>query len=203
MPEQNQTAESNKKKESGPRCPECGSPMRKRTGPKGAFWGCTKYPECKGSIDARVHTELPCPACGKPMMEKKGKKGEFLGCTGYPECKKVLPIELADPSAPKCPKCASPLKRIKGKKGYFLGCVGYPECKYTESIPETSDSDNLAKVQALSLLQIAEVFSGEGLWFDAIEMGYKGLEYYKDLGDARGMKKAYNVLGKILDKARA
>ena len=32
-----------------PKCPECGDPMTKRTGKSGKeFWGCSKYPECKG-----------------------------------------------------------------------------------------------------------------------------------------------------------
>ena len=29
-------------------CPLCGAPMKMRKGPYGTFWGCTKYPECKG-----------------------------------------------------------------------------------------------------------------------------------------------------------
>jgi DNA topoisomerase I len=30
-------------------CPKCGAPMVKRHGPRGEFWGCSKYPECKGT----------------------------------------------------------------------------------------------------------------------------------------------------------
>ncbi|MCE8005315.1 DNA topoisomerase III [Billgrantia ethanolica] len=33
------------------KCPECGSPMRKRKGEKGPFWGCTRYPDCKGIVN--------------------------------------------------------------------------------------------------------------------------------------------------------
>ncbi len=33
-----------------PACPECGSPMRKRKTEKSSFWGCSKYPDCKGII---------------------------------------------------------------------------------------------------------------------------------------------------------
>ena len=32
-----------------PTCPKCGSPMVKRTGPRGEFWGCSTYPKCKGT----------------------------------------------------------------------------------------------------------------------------------------------------------
>ncbi|MDO9657432.1 DNA topoisomerase III [Glaesserella parasuis] len=30
------------------KCPKCGSPMTKRNGKNGLFWGCTKYPSCDG-----------------------------------------------------------------------------------------------------------------------------------------------------------
>ena len=32
-----------------PECPQCGKPMRGRTSAKGDFWGCSSYPECKGT----------------------------------------------------------------------------------------------------------------------------------------------------------
>ncbi len=32
-----------------PLCPKCGSPMVKRTGPRGEFWGCATFPKCKGT----------------------------------------------------------------------------------------------------------------------------------------------------------
>ena len=40
-----------------PLCPECGKPMRRRTAKSGKnagkpFWGCTAYPECKGTREA-------------------------------------------------------------------------------------------------------------------------------------------------------
>lgn len=30
------------------KCPKCGSPMAKRQGKNGVFWGCTQYPKCDG-----------------------------------------------------------------------------------------------------------------------------------------------------------
>ena len=32
-----------------PRCPRCGSSMRRRSGRYGQFWGCSRYPRCKGT----------------------------------------------------------------------------------------------------------------------------------------------------------
>ncbi len=35
----------------GPACPLCSSPMKKRKGKTSDFWGCSKYPECKGIVN--------------------------------------------------------------------------------------------------------------------------------------------------------
>lgn len=37
-------------------CPQCGAPMKQRTARKGAktgssFWGCSRYPQCRGTLD--------------------------------------------------------------------------------------------------------------------------------------------------------
>lgn len=84
-------------------CPECGNTLKKRKGPKGYFWGCSRFPECKTTIPdnegkpnfeakkaASEHGNGPqysCPQCHKPLRKRPGKKGDFWGCTGYPECK--------------------------------------------------------------------------------------------------------------------
>jgi restriction system protein len=33
-----------------PNCPLCNKPMRQRTSSKGAFWGCSAFPGCKGTL---------------------------------------------------------------------------------------------------------------------------------------------------------
>jgi len=37
------------KTEASPDCPLCGKPMRQRKSAKGNFWGCSAFPECKGT----------------------------------------------------------------------------------------------------------------------------------------------------------
>jgi len=37
---------------SEPSCPKCGSPMRLRSSKRGPFYGCSTYPECKGTRPA-------------------------------------------------------------------------------------------------------------------------------------------------------
>ena len=41
-----------KDKTPSPECPLCGKPMRQRKSAKGAFWGCSAFPECKGTRPA-------------------------------------------------------------------------------------------------------------------------------------------------------
>ncbi|MEX2607384.1 MAG: four helix bundle suffix domain-containing protein [Kiritimatiellia bacterium] len=41
--------ETQKSTTPSPDCPTCGSSMRKRRSAKGEFWGCSTYPECKGT----------------------------------------------------------------------------------------------------------------------------------------------------------
>ena len=33
-----------------PNCPQCGAPMRQRSGKSGACWSCSRYPDCKGTL---------------------------------------------------------------------------------------------------------------------------------------------------------
>ena len=41
--------EARASQEDAPACPSCGKPMKKRKSAKGLFWGCTGYPDCKGT----------------------------------------------------------------------------------------------------------------------------------------------------------
>jgi DNA topoisomerase-3 len=51
----------------GPACPQCGAVTRQRTGKNGAFWSCSRYPECKGT--------LPVESSGKrPTSGKRGPR---------------------------------------------------------------------------------------------------------------------------------
>jgi four helix bundle suffix protein len=41
--------EGQRASEPSPDCPQCQQPMRRRKSAKGEFWGCTGYPDCKGT----------------------------------------------------------------------------------------------------------------------------------------------------------
>ncbi len=40
--------ETGPEKDNSPGCPQCGEPMRQRRSARGPFWGCARYPDCKG-----------------------------------------------------------------------------------------------------------------------------------------------------------
>lgn len=40
------------------KCPECEGPMVPRTSQHGKFWGCVKYPRCKGTRDSMGESSL-------------------------------------------------------------------------------------------------------------------------------------------------
>ena len=39
-----------------PACPQCRAPMRQRSGKNGAFWSCSRYPDCKGTQQVEAST---------------------------------------------------------------------------------------------------------------------------------------------------
>ena len=139
-------------------CPNCGAVMEVRFWKGKAFLGCTRYPECKTTIDfprtveyvykgkrvlvsekLQLHQEqkaeqaaaLPkktCPECGAPMELKEGRFGRFYGCTNYPKCKTTEPVSTGVP----CPLCGRDIveRYARSKKRVFYGCRGYPDCTF-------------------------------------------------------------------------
>ncbi|MDG5498690.1 DNA topoisomerase III [Marinobacter sp. BGYM27] len=93
----------------GIHCPRCRAPMRSREGPYGAFWACTRYPDCKGTRaiendnkqgDGAEQAPVPCPACYSPLVRRNGKKGWFWGCSNYPGCRQTVSDDNGKPGRP-------------------------------------------------------------------------------------------------------
>lgn len=146
-----------------PKCPKCGSDMVLREGYRGKFYGCSKYPDCKGTANYDGPQDPPkapqgpqaqekCPACGSPMAVKTGKNGKFYGCSKYPECKQTKNYREL------CPKCGSEMTKRKGAKGEFWGCVKYPECRGTRNI----SGDETAGKQAVINTEDTSDYGGGG-----------------------------------------
>lgn len=81
-------------------CPACGAPMRKISGKNGDFYSCSKYPDCKTSLDIAPGGGRPpvCPIDSGhgPMRLMKGKRGQFWGCRRYPDCGETLQVSTGD-----------------------------------------------------------------------------------------------------------
>jgi len=41
------------------KCPKCGAEVRERSGKYGWFWGCVRYPNCKGVWQPPNETDKP------------------------------------------------------------------------------------------------------------------------------------------------
>ena len=129
-------------------CKNCGAPMVVRWGRHGEFLACSKYPECKTTMEFERKEESgeivaqeqqtygPCEKCGNPMVMKRGKFGPFLACSNYPECKttKAIPVGV------KCPKCGGDVVQRRSRRGtFFYGCGKYPACDFvswSKPVPE-------------------------------------------------------------------
>ena len=109
----------------GEKCDKCGSAMTVKRGRFGVFFGCTKYPDCKGTKPFVKSTGVTCPECGKgELAERKSKQGRtFYGCTKYPDCKFLVGQKpLKEP----CKECGK-LVVIKGRD-HIPTCT---ECSWT------------------------------------------------------------------------
>lgn len=102
------------KLETTPLCPICGDMMVQRTMNKykhphqgEKFWGCWRYPDCRGMrapwksvvvTDPEVGKRLEhvrCPKCKMSMVIRMAMRGpnagkKFLGCSEYPNCKETM-----------------------------------------------------------------------------------------------------------------
>lgn len=52
----------------GPACPLCGSSTRQRTGKSGAFWSCSRYPDCKGTVPISTEKKKRTASKRKPRQ---------------------------------------------------------------------------------------------------------------------------------------
>ena len=139
-------------------CPVCAAPMLERWSRFGKFYGCSRFPECKGTIplnkDGKVirvnKEELICPKCEGALVVRMSRRGPFLGCSTFPKCngtrnleseKTVKQIEQeAEFAGVSCNLCGQPfsVRFFRGRP--FLGCSGYPDCKNTFNVPKAREA---------------------------------------------------------------
>ena len=135
----------------GEKCPVCGSDMTVRYSQRGAFLGCSRYPECQGTgrlpdeegepePDEAELAGVVCPECGGPMQQRRSRFGVFLACVSYPACKGTRPVGrdgkvvILPDIKRDCEICGKPMRVKSGRRGPFLACSGYPECRNTKHL---------------------------------------------------------------------
>ncbi|MDR2390453.1 MAG: type I DNA topoisomerase [Planctomycetota bacterium] len=148
----------------GEKCPECGADMMIRYNQRGAFLGCSRYPECSGSrrLAGEEGTGEPneadlsgvvCPVCGGSMVVRRSRFGLFLACSAYPNCKGTRPIAkdgkvIRLPEVNRvCEKCGKPMQVKSGRRGPFLSCTGYPDCRNAKHIDKDGKVVDLPEVE--------------------------------------------------------
>lgn len=105
-------------------CPTCGSAMRRRSGPKGWFWGCSGYPECKTTMQDKAgkpveHTPDTAHASSSDKAIARQSSAHASKSVGKPgdEC-------------PTCHKGKLMNKTMKDGGKPFIGCSCFPNCRH-------------------------------------------------------------------------
>jgi DNA topoisomerase-1 len=136
-------------------CEACGAPMELRYWKGSHFLGCSKYPDCKQTVnlppdlevryvDGRVRVKdalekaaeetlqaIDCEACGGTMEMRTGRFGRYYKCT-KPECGATQPVS----TGVTCPQCGEGtlVEKYSGKRRrVFYSCNRYPDCRYAVS----------------------------------------------------------------------
>jgi len=101
-------------------CPDCSSPLQRRKGKNGFFWGCSAYPHCK--------TTYP---------DNRGKPGNTKPRSASRRTASITNAgELSAKAGSLCPQCKSgtlvqrSVKTGKNAGKPFTGCTDYPKCNY-------------------------------------------------------------------------
>jgi len=122
-------------------CKKCDSPMLKRIGKNGLFFGCSRYPDCNNTEEIESIEEPEdapeCPICGAQLMTlRKGQFGPFWTCQNYPSCKGIrkadprgIPVPADIELDEDCPTCGKNYVKRYGRYGEFICCIDYPTCK--------------------------------------------------------------------------
>jgi len=120
-------------------CSTCGSPLYLRSGKRGPWLGCSKYPKCRGRMamnklspedKKQVDALLPLLQEGAEANAALVAKiiGENPAAAGTAKLQNVT-------TDIDCDECGKPMLIRQGKRGPFLGCSGYPKCKNTGEVP--------------------------------------------------------------------
>lgn len=155
-------------------CPQCQGPMKVRHGRFGAFLGCERYPECRGTVhipkkdeEVIAPSDLPaCPAKGCPgqLTARRSRFGKtFYSCSTFPECdvivNKLEDLETKYADHPRTPYEKKTKRGAKGsKKSAAAAKTGKKkEKRPARKMPVRTLSPELAAILGVKELPRAEV----------------------------------------------
>ncbi len=110
------------------KCPECGADMTVKSGRRGRFLACTKYPECKTTMPYAIGVPCQRAGCAGELVERRSTRGlTFFSCNKYPECKFSV---FEKPHKETCDRCDQAKFFIgQGSKKKVLCCED-KECRF-------------------------------------------------------------------------
>lgn len=121
-------------------CPKCGSFMYIRSSARGKFYGCSKYPKCRGTAPMELGIKCPREGCDGDIVQRRTKRRRiFYGCNKYPDCEFST---WNTPVKQKCPECGAPFTVVKKKRGEDpkLTCF-VEECTFEGPVPPPEKDD--------------------------------------------------------------
>lgn len=130
-------------------CPTCDSELSIKHGKKGAFLGCSNYPNCEYTRPIVEHEKIEdnvldgthCPLCNSSLAVKQGRYGMFIGCTNFPTCEHIEDTNQKDDVGVSCPSCKTGelFEKTNRYGKTFYSCDQYPSCKYVINYPPVNE----------------------------------------------------------------
>jgi DNA topoisomerase-1 len=113
-----------------PPCPHCGGPMVLRDGRFGRFFGCSRWPDCRGTAHVSLGIGCPVEDCDGQIVERRSRRGRvFFSCNRYPSCRFAT---WDRPVARECPQCGASFMLERTKKA-SLPVVYCRSCGFEEA----------------------------------------------------------------------
>ncbi|MCS7176827.1 MAG: type I DNA topoisomerase [Candidatus Kapabacteria bacterium] len=132
-------------------CPTCGAPMVLRQSRYGAFYGCSRYPECNGTRP--LSSGVRCPQCGEGELVERMDRHQrrFWGCSRYPDCRYASRYR---PLPSPCPQCSHPYVEERGRwsDGEWVTLWHCPQChsELTPAPPPEAEEEPISSGNPIS-----------------------------------------------------
>jgi DNA topoisomerase III len=117
-----------------PSCVACNRAMTRREGARGAFWGCSGFPDCR-TTQPYGEVATPVPAAAATAVQHDGVRPAAPAAATNPLGPAKRPL-VKGKIGEKCPTCLKgmlTLKSLPTGKG-FAGCTKFPDCRHFQYV---------------------------------------------------------------------